>query len=650
MRRHCVENLFRLAWLFGLLVLWPFHSEAQKAPVNPAKLEVFDRQGRALASLTDGDAVKLKVTLSQAAGLATVASFTFGDDPRQIGRCIIAVGKQECETGVSPALGWYWGKDGKSQGEREIRVQSGDPGLPENMKFLGTTKLRISPRPVVLVHGLASSAATWASYTRPDGYLASIGLRGFAVGDGQSEGVMLTGDASQPLKPANTIAQNAEALGRYIAGVKRATGAQMVDIVAHSLGGLIARYYLDRLMADRDVAQLIMLGSPHGGSGCANLPASLGFYLPATLELRPAYLREVFNRQITRRRGVPFYLLAGNLIVESFKAPCTDTPSDLVVSRASVAALTAPIAEMPLLHTDMTRAEQVCKNFVQPQLQRQAGEFTAAPDAPPPASTAAPEQFTKVFTGHVDAGGGREITVNLDQVAVASFALYDPTRSLKLTVRGASGNVINLTPETHGLIQVNDPETMVTLGYGFANPKPGPWKITLQATEQTPGKGADYALSAKVVGGAELRARADRMVVQAEQPITISASLKLAEQPLADAVLQASIRRPDGGTEELGFSSSGDEHRAVWVPQTTGIHAVNVSARGSAPDGLPIERADFLTFEVQPDPTRGQLTLALLVIAAITLLTVIAFWVYQRLTRTNRNQSRKENTEPREIS
>ncbi|MGE0128697.1 MAG: esterase/lipase family protein [Blastocatellales bacterium] len=641
------RSFLRLSLPVGLLIvllLFIPQGEAQKksakptpTPANPATVEVLNRQSAKIDSLTDGDVVKLKVTLNQPADLAYVASFKFADDERQIGKCIIKPGKQECETEFAPALGWYWGKDGKGLAERELRAESGDPGLPDTMKFYGATKLRISPRPVVLVHGLASNATTWASYTKQDGYLASTGLRGFAVGDGQAEGVMSTGDPSQPLKQTNTIAQNAEELARYVAGVKRATGAQMVDLVAHSMGGLISRYYIDRLMPDggkdRDVGQLIMLGSPHGGSSCASLPASLGFYLPATLELRPSYLAEVFNRQITRRRGVPFYLLAGNPIIESFKAPCTATPSDLVVSRASAAAIATPIVEAPLLHTDMTGSEQIFKDFVAPHLRRQAGEFPAEADPPLPAATSAPEQLTKVFTGHVDFGSSREIVVNLDQLTVASFALYDTTRTLAIEVRGASGNVINLTPDANGLIRVNDPAALFTLGYGFNNPKPGAWKITLQATPQTPGRGADYALAAKVVGGATLRARADRMVAKPDEPITISASMELAGSPMASAVIQAHIRRPDGGTEEVNFTDSGNEKRMVWIPKEPGIYGVDVVARNSAPDGLQIERADFLSFEVQPGPERGQWVLALLAIAGITLITALVFWIMNRRGR-----------------
>ena len=64
--------------------------------------------------------MKLKVSLDKPSELAYVASFRFADDERQIEKCIIAVGAQSCETPLAPALGWYWGKDGKGQTEREL--------------------------------------------------------------------------------------------------------------------------------------------------------------------------------------------------------------------------------------------------------------------------------------------------------------------------------------------------------------------------------------------------------------------------------------------------------------------------------------------------------------------------------------------------
>jgi len=190
-----------------------------------------------------------------------------------------------------------------------------------------------------------------------------------------------------------------------------------------------------------------------------------------------------------------------------------------------------------------------------------------------------------------------------------------------------------LTPDANGLVEVKDPAALFTLGCGFNKPAPGAWKVTLRATEQTPGRGADYALAAKVSGGATLRTRADRMVTAPDKPITISSSLELAGRTLTGATIQALIHRLDGGKEEVNFTGSGDEKRAVWVPKESGAYAVDIVARSSTPDGLQIERADFLYFEVQPGPARVPLTLALLIIAGITLATVVIFWLMNRRGR-----------------
>ncbi|MET9695749.1 alpha/beta fold hydrolase [Streptomyces sp. NPDC006529] len=47
------------------------------------------------------------------------------------------------------------------------------------------------------------------------------------------------------------------------------TGAQRVDLVGHSLGGLIARYYVQRLGGDTRVRTLVTLGTPHAGTRVA---------------------------------------------------------------------------------------------------------------------------------------------------------------------------------------------------------------------------------------------------------------------------------------------------------------------------------------------------------------------------------------------
>lgn len=58
----------------------------------------------------------------------------------------------------------------------------------------------------------------------------------------------------------------AELLGRRLAELQARTGHAEVDLVGHSLGGLIARYYVQRLGGDARVRTLVMLGTPHSGT------------------------------------------------------------------------------------------------------------------------------------------------------------------------------------------------------------------------------------------------------------------------------------------------------------------------------------------------------------------------------------------------
>ncbi|RPK92861.1 alpha/beta fold hydrolase [Streptomyces sp. ADI98-10] len=67
----------------------------------------------------------------------------------------------------------------------------------------------------------------------------------------------------------NDIRTAAELLGRHVEEICARTGHSSVDIVGHSLGGLIARYYVQRLGGDRRVRTLVTLGTPHGGTAVA---------------------------------------------------------------------------------------------------------------------------------------------------------------------------------------------------------------------------------------------------------------------------------------------------------------------------------------------------------------------------------------------
>ncbi|MEN2421335.1 alpha/beta fold hydrolase [Streptomyces rimosus] len=75
----------------------------------------------------------------------------------------------------------------------------------------------------------------------------------------------------------------AELLGRHVEQVCERTGHSRVDLVGHSLGGLIARYYAQRLGGDLRVRTLVTLGTPHGGTRVAPLMSAH----PLVRQMRP---------------------------------------------------------------------------------------------------------------------------------------------------------------------------------------------------------------------------------------------------------------------------------------------------------------------------------------------------------------------------
>jgi pimeloyl-ACP methyl ester carboxylesterase len=561
-------------------------------------------------------------------------TLTLGDTTLSVGSCTLPIGHDTCTTELLPALGWYWHSTGTPQEVRLINAVT-----QEGPAVIGTSPpIQVSPRPVVLVNGFISNWQTWNSYLGNDGFLNSIGLDDFAVGDGQVPGVMNTGVISNPVGRTNSIAQNAEILGQYIAGVKQQSGAAMVDLVVHSMGGMISRYYIDRLMQERDVAQLIMLGSPMGGSDCSVLPAALGFFHPASIEIRQSYMRGVFNQQITHRKGIEFYDLGGTAIDESFKSPCTDVPNDTVVSFDSINAIDLVASQLEVIHSELTLSETAFTGFVKPLLQKPAGLFPPLdlPDPAPPAADVSLIEFTRVYTGRVEAGGSTELNINIEpEISVASFALYEISRSVTTIVRGASGNVIELSPQANGFIRVDDPSSMIYLGYGFENPRPGPWRVTVQATGTTPANGTDFAILVYFIGGAELETASSTLVPLLNDDLELAADVTLNGQALEITQARAFIRHPDGAIERLDFPV-GQNVSVNWTAREPGTHAVDVIVTALAPDGSTIERTDFLAIEVQPNPGRTRITFNLVALIAAVLLLLVGIllgfvWLVRRM-------------------
>jgi triacylglycerol esterase/lipase EstA (alpha/beta hydrolase family) len=139
------------------------------------------------------------------------------------------------------------------------------------------------PRPVILVHGtFENMSGSWQALSPllyDSGYCVFALNYGSYEGSGQF-GIYATGD----------IAQSAEQLASFVTQVLAATGARKVDLVGHSQGGMMPRYYLRFLGGAKTVHTLVGLAPSNHGTTLdgiftlANLlgvGSAFGFHCPA---------------------------------------------------------------------------------------------------------------------------------------------------------------------------------------------------------------------------------------------------------------------------------------------------------------------------------------------------------------------------------
>ncbi len=130
------------------------------------------------------------------------------------------------------------------------------------------------PRPVLFLHGLTGSPAQFQ------------GMMDWLERDGANkDGGYLKADHLEDLdpqanmfalrfsKPWNTIETNVAEIKATVEAICQATGAESVDLVCHSKGGLDARAYL--MDPEEKVERVVTVSTPHHGSYPADLTCSL---------------------------------------------------------------------------------------------------------------------------------------------------------------------------------------------------------------------------------------------------------------------------------------------------------------------------------------------------------------------------------------
>ncbi|MCO4697346.1 alpha/beta fold hydrolase [Streptomyces sp. RO-S4] len=186
------------------------------------------------------------------------------------------------------------------------------------------------PRPVVLVHGtFGNSVDNWLGLAP---YLKNRGYCVFSLDYGQLPGVPF-------FHGLGPVEKSAEQLDAYVDRVLAATGAAKADIVGHSQGGMMPRYYLKFLGGAAEVNALVGIAPSNHGTTLNGLTALLPYFPGAEdllSEATPALADQVAGSAFLTK------LNAGGDTVPGVRYTVIATRYDQVVTPYRSAFLTGP--------------------------------------------------------------------------------------------------------------------------------------------------------------------------------------------------------------------------------------------------------------------------------------------------------------------
>lgn len=148
------------------------------------------------------------------------------------------------------------------------------------------------PEPVVLTGSTFLSAAV--NWTALAPYLHNLGLCVFTVDYGRDIYRIPPG-----LNGLDPIPPSARQVGDVVERVLAATGAQRVQLVGHSQGGIVNRYYVNELGGAAKVSRMVLMSSPYRVTG---LPVD------AAAVARDVIPEQLYQAILNNGRVPPLYL------------------------------------------------------------------------------------------------------------------------------------------------------------------------------------------------------------------------------------------------------------------------------------------------------------------------------------------------------
>jgi len=378
-------------------------------------------------------------------------------------------------------------------------------GTAHGLYTLNARHKPLEPYPVVLIHGW-TVAGDDTLETSEFKFLKSYADR---------DGIPM--DYARGVSPKNTLYQNAQVMRDEIARVKKETGADKVNIIAFSMGGMNTRAYLETALYANDVNRAIILGTPQAGVEIWK-PILFQQILqkpdePSAIELSPEYARMVVNQTRAPNPTVPYDLLIGDAREQTGLEFIQDLPaSDALISVNSALALDgahvrkhvnadlhdwSPQA-VPLDLTSYLYPRATWERYLRNALRNNDNAPLGSEVLPsPPTPLPSPKgrgvggegrmgNHTPVVTEKIRAGETVTRTVLLDENKSARFIAYYPGGKLNFSIIAPDGKTYEPSDlpraDEAGVLSLSTDIASFS-GYVVKNAPAGEWQMVLTRTD-----------------------------------------------------------------------------------------------------------------------------------------------------------------------
>lgn len=353
------------------------------------------------------------------------------------------------------------------------------------------------PYPVVLIHGW-TVAGDDTLETSEFKFLKSYADR---------DGIPMY--YARGVSPKNTLYQNAQVIRDEIARVKKETGADKVNIIAFSMGGMNTRAYLETSLYADDVNRAIILGTPQAGVDIWK-PILFQQILqkpnePSTIELSPEYAQQVVNATRSPNPKVPYDLLIGDARQQAGLDFLDNMPaSDALISVDSAFALGAPNVRrhvnadlhdwnpqaVPLELTGYLYPRDTWERYLRNALRNNDNAPMGYETLPSLVGRGAGGEVrqgnhTPVVTEKISAGETMTRTVLIDENKAARFIAYYPGGKIDFSLVAPDGKKYepnDLPRDEDGVLSLSTDIANFS-GYAVKNAQPGEWQMVLKRTD-----------------------------------------------------------------------------------------------------------------------------------------------------------------------